>query len=131
LNAALAYVAAATGAGALGAIALLLLGTQILHWYWPLLLFAAGVAFGAWKLRHTRLAPYAVAQMLDVRLGLSDRLSTLVWFRNRPEAAADVLRTVEAQTASRVGDGDVERAVPIGVPKYAYASGTSCSTRWT
>lgn len=106
--------------GAVGAIALLLLGTQILDWYWPAALFLAGIAVGAWKLRHRTLSRYSVAQMLDQRLGLSDRLSTLVWFRDRGNDEA--LETLARQASERLHEQDVERAVPVTVPRHAYAS---------
>ena len=121
-NVALDYFALAAGAGALGAILLLLLGTQILNWYWPVLLFLGGAAAGAWKLRQCALSRYSVAQMLDERLGLADRLSTLVWFREHTPPSAEALATVGQQATGRVQERDVARAIPFRMPRYGYAS---------
>ena len=107
--------------GAAGAILLLLLGTQIMNWYWPVLLFVAGLAAGVVRARQQRLTRYRVAQLLDERLGLQDRISTLVWFRehaNEPKAALD---TVEKQAVAKVQPDDAVRAVPVMMPKHGYA----------
>ncbi|MBV8549989.1 MAG: hypothetical protein JOY54_01725 [Acidobacteriaceae bacterium] len=62
-----------------GAILMLLLGTQILDWYWLVLLGVLGLAIAAVRIRARRLTKYAVAQVLDRRLELNDSLST-AWF---------------------------------------------------
>src|ERR1700745_2375011 len=62
-----------------GAILLLLLGTQILHWYWLAILGSGGVAIAILRLRQRRFSHYQTAQVLDTRLRLSDSLST-AWF---------------------------------------------------
>lgn len=108
----------AAGAGALGAVALLLLGTQILNWYWPVLLFIAGVAAGLWKLRRRALSRYAVAQILDDRLNLSDRLSTLVWFGEHRTASEEALAAVSQQAEHQLSPDDVSRAIPVRMPRY-------------
>ncbi len=62
-----------------GSVLMLLLGTQILDWYWLVLLAVMGIAFASFQTRSRRLTPYRVAQLLDRRLQLSDSLST-AWF---------------------------------------------------
>ncbi len=62
-----------------GAILLLLLGTQLLNWYWLILLALGGLAIGAVRLRGRLLPHYQIAQIVDQRLQLSDTLST-AWF---------------------------------------------------
>jgi hypothetical protein len=59
-----------------GGILMLLLGTQILDWYWLALLAAAGMGIVAAGTRLRPLARYRLAQILDHRLHLSDSLST-------------------------------------------------------
>ena len=59
-----------------GAILLLILGTQILNWYWPVLLFVISLAAGAYRARNKVLSRYQVAQSLDQQLGFHDSLST-------------------------------------------------------
>ena len=58
-----------------GAIVLLIVGAQILNWYWLVVLFAAGLAAGAYRLRASLLKPYEIAQSIDRRLALKDALS--------------------------------------------------------
>lgn len=62
-----------------GGVLLLLLGTQILHWYWLVLLTAAGAVLASIRLRERTLPHYRIAQIVDHRLRLSDSLST-AWF---------------------------------------------------
>jgi len=59
-----------------GGILMLLLGTQILAWYWLALLAAAGIGIVMFGVRSRPLARYRLAQILDHRLHLSDSLST-------------------------------------------------------
>ena len=65
-------LAAVIGMG--GVILLLLLGTQILDWYWVALLAAASLGAGVYRLRKTIPSDYKVAQRLDRRLSLADTL---------------------------------------------------------
>jgi hypothetical protein len=59
-----------------GAILLLLTGTQILDWYWVVLLAVASLGTGMYRLRKTIPSVYTLAQRLDRRLHLADALST-------------------------------------------------------
>lgn len=75
-----------------GSILMLLLGTQILNWYWLVLLAVAGLVVACVRTKARMLTQYRVAQLLDRRLQLSDSLST-AWFLlfdspNRDGAAA-------------------------------------------
>ena len=58
---------------------MLLLGTQILEWYWLVLLAGVGAGIAVVRVLRNRLAPYRVAQFLDRRFALKDSLST-AWF---------------------------------------------------
>jgi hypothetical protein len=113
-------LAAALGAG--GAILLLLVGTQVLEWYWPVLLAAAGLAFGAWRARRRMLSDYAVAQLVDRRLSLQDRLSTVFYFKRLAGRLPESLDTIATQAESKLQPGDAGRAIPIMVPKAAYSA---------
>ncbi len=62
-----------------GVILVLLLGTQILRWYWLLSLGIAGIVIAAYRVYARRWPLYRVAQHLDAHLNLSDFLST-AWF---------------------------------------------------
>jgi hypothetical protein len=84
-----------------GAILMLLLGTQILEWYWLLPLAIAGLTIGAVRVRRRVVDRYEVAQLLDETLALNDSLST-AWFlltsetRFDPGAAECQIRSAEA-----------------------------------
>ncbi len=67
-----------------GGILMLLAGTQILHWYWLILLAGTGLAAGILRYRKRALEPYVVAQIVDRSLDLKDTLST-AWFLRHPE----------------------------------------------
>jgi len=88
-----------------GCILLLLLGTQILHWYWLVLLAAGGLVVAAVRIRRRILSAYQAAQILDQRLGLQDSLST-AWFlqhssdRRSSAAAAFQLQQAEELAAA-------------------------------
>lgn len=62
-----------------GFIILLLLGTQILHWYWMAAMIAAGLAIAMARIRARQQTHYQTAQVLDHRLRLDDSIST-AWF---------------------------------------------------
>ena len=68
-----------------GLVLLLLLGTQVLDWYWILFLLAGALAFGAWRIRTRMATPYRVAQILDSRLRLHDSISTAYFFETHAQ----------------------------------------------
>ncbi len=119
LNLVLEYLAVAGGAGAVGVILLLILGRQILDWYWPVLLFIGALATGLYRARKRLLSGYRLAQVVDARLSLEDRLSTLVFCREQ-KAPPEFIGLVEKQAEERVRPGDVKRAMPVSFPKYGY-----------
>lgn len=83
-----------------GLILLLLLGTQILHWYWLAMLALAALLIGVSRFPFRPLAPYRLAQIIDRRLELSDSLST-AWF------------LLDARTDSPIARLQIERAEEI------------------
>ncbi len=62
-----------------GSVLMLLLGTQILDWYWLVLLGGVGAGIALYRVLRSRMAPYRVAQVLDQKFELKDSLST-AWF---------------------------------------------------
>jgi len=88
-----------------GGILMLLLGTQILNWYWLVLLAVTGLALASTRMRTRMATPYRVAQLLDRRFELRDSLST-AWFllsrTDRPEdfASRFQIERAEANAAS-------------------------------
>src|SRR5579871_659373 len=104
-------------------ILLLVLGTQILSWYWAILLPAVGVGIALYRVRRRMPSSYAVAQRVDRRLGLADTISTAVYF-SEPSAEARTspewrrLQLAEAERAAQ--NVDVRQAVPYVIPQTAY-----------
>jgi hypothetical protein len=84
-----------------GAILLLLLGTQILDWYWLVLLALVGVTVGAFRFRSGRLSLYRIAQILDRRLNLSDTVSS-AWFVLKTPAPSNATRQLQLRHAETV-----------------------------
>lgn len=93
-----------------GAAVLLILGTDILDWFWPALLAGTAVAYAAVRIRRRILPSYRVAQMLDRRLGLNDSLATAWFLLSRdsiPRTAAASFQIEQAeQLAASVGTSD-------------------------
>lgn len=114
----------ALGAGWAGLILLLLLGTQILDWYWPVLLFAAVLGVGGYRLRRRIPSEYQAAQRVDERLRLEDTLSTALYFLRHPERgqAAGVQGAQAASAARLARQLSVAEAVPWRLPRSIYAS---------
>lgn len=110
-------LAIATG----GAILLLLAGTQILDWYWIVLLAVASLGAGVYRLRKTIPSTYLLAQRIDRRLSLADALSTATYFAS-PEARGDeAIRERQRREADEVARNiSAEHAVPLRRPKYVY-----------
>lgn len=76
-----------------GVAVLLVLGTDILNWFWPLLLGAMAAAFAVFRVHVRTFPPYRMAQVLDQRLGLQDSLAT-AWFLLSQRSA---MRTAAAE----------------------------------
>jgi hypothetical protein len=106
-----------------GAVLLLLLGTQILNWYWLVILFAVSLAVGAYRARNKVLSPYQVAQSIDGRLGLHDTLSTAYYFGQHPDRT-DSPRELIAQQRLAAEDlarsADVRNGLPFFPPRTFY-----------
>jgi hypothetical protein len=104
-------------------ILLLILGTQVLAWYWAVLLPGAAAGFAIWRVRRRLPSEYVTAQRVDRRLQLADSLSTALYFSTQ-EADARVsseLRESQRAAADRVAAGvDVRQAVPYLLPRTAY-----------
>src|ERR1035438_186356 len=84
------------GSAALAAFILLLLfGSQTLSWWAALAIPVAAASFGIFRVKRQMPSRYAVAQLVDRRLGLADNLSTALFFSEvDPGApvAADIRR---------------------------------------
>lgn len=118
-----ASFAASLGLG--GAVLLLILGTQILNWYWPVLLFVVSLAAGAYRVRNKVLSRYQVAQSIDQQLGFHDSLSTAIYFGEHPDRVLASREFVEHQKEAAEGlarSADVERGLPFFTPRTLYVN---------
>ncbi|HME05934.1 MAG TPA: hypothetical protein VKG25_02750 [Bryobacteraceae bacterium] len=109
-----------------GAILLLLLGTQVLNWYWLVVLFAGGFAYSAWRGRARIPSAYQVAQSIDRRLDLKDALSTAFYFLHHPhqEQAPEEQAIVARQRAAAeelARHADLRVAIPFAASRSLYA----------
>lgn len=105
-----AMIALTIGAG--GLVLLLLLGTQVLNWYWPALLAVVSFAYLIFKVRTRIPQPYKVAQVIDQRLQTADLLSSAWHFQTDTRAAA--LRDAAEQVAASI---DPAQASPWSTPR--------------
>jgi hypothetical protein len=76
--------------GMAGAILLLIVGAQILNWYWLVLLFAGSLAASAYRSRAQLLSAYQVAQSIDRQLDFKDALSTAYYFSQHPDHSSNI-----------------------------------------
>jgi len=108
-----------------GAVLLLVLGTQILDWYWLVALFAAGLGLGAYRARKKFASRYAIARTLDHNLALNDALSTALYFTEHPESARSPQGVVERQrevAQELARSADLDRGLPLIFSRSVYAS---------
>lgn len=111
-------VVAAT-AGLAGLILLLLLGTQVMDWIWPVALFTAAFGWGTWRFLRALPDAYRLAQMTDQRLGLADALSTAFYFQAERGPIVEAQRSRADEMAGQLSP---ELAVPMVWPKAVYAA---------
>ncbi len=106
-----------------GGILLLLVGTQILNWYWLLVLFLGSLGVALYGLRKRISSSYKIAQDLDQRLGFHDGLSTAYYFLRHPDRAGSpkelvVQQRQMAEDLSR--SADLGRGMPFLPPRSLY-----------
>jgi hypothetical protein len=107
-----------------GVVLLLLLGTQILDWYWLVAVFAVTFGFGLWRIRRLTPSRYRLAQMIDGRLQLHDTLSTaFIYDTGVRKADADLLDYQRHQAEKLASEVDARNVFPMRVPKALYAVG--------
>jgi hypothetical protein len=112
------------GSAALVAFILLLFfGSQTLSWPVALAIPLAAAAFGIYRVKRHMPSRYAVAQLVDGRLGLADNLSTALFFSEVDPGApvAPDIRRAQFEEAGRLAQSvDVRRAVPYTMPRTVY-----------
>jgi hypothetical protein len=108
-----------------GAIVLLLVGAQILNWYWLVILFLGGLAASAYRSRAMLRSGYQVAQAVDQQLGLQDALSTAYYFSQNPDRVSSPPHLIDRQRSAAENvarSADIERGVPFLMPRTAYVN---------
>lgn len=112
----------------LGALALMiLLGTQVMDWYVPVLLLLLFLGVGWFRLRGSIPSDYQIAQAMDDRLGLNDSLSTAFYFAS-PELnshhayPASIVDAQRRQAESAAGSADPIAAAPMHLPRSIWAT---------
>lgn len=106
-------------------VALLLLGTQILDWYWPVGLFTGSLAWGAYRVWRRRQSQYSLLQRIDGDLGLHDSLSTAYYFEEISPAnrgTPDAIRAQHEQAERVARTLSPSVAVPLRVPPSLYVA---------
>jgi hypothetical protein len=101
-----------------GSVLILILGTQLLNWYWLVVLAAAGLALAAYRLRGRLRSPYATAQVLDHRLTLHDTISTAWHLIRHPEIADTPAGRIQLQQAEAIAaQVDTKAAFPMRIQR--------------
>ncbi len=104
-----------------GAVVLLLAGTQILDWYWVVLLAVGSLGVGVYRLRQTIPSIYRLAQRIDRRLALADSLSTAIYFEGDPSRGHEAIRVRQRQEAESIARSvNLTVALPLRRPRFAY-----------
>ncbi len=102
-----------------GVILLLLLGTQIIEWYWVVILTVASLGVGLWRVRKSIPSLYTLAQRLDHRLNLADALSTAHYFAENPEPGKESICRLQHQAAEETARTvDLKAALPFTRSRY-------------
>jgi|SRR5579884_574591 len=103
-----------------GAAVLLLLGTQILDWYWLALLGMASLGTGVYQLRKHIPSLYSLAQRIDHRLRLADALSTAQYFSENPSPGREAICEMQRKNAEEAARAvDLKAAVPFERSRFA------------
>ncbi len=104
-----------------GAVLLLLTGTQVLDWYWLVILFAGSLGVGMWRAQGRIPSEYVLAQQVDRNLSLADTLSTATYFgAHGNEGNAKIREMQRAEAERTAATVDVATALPFVLPRVLY-----------
>lgn len=104
-------------------ITLLLLGTQVVHWAWPVVLGLAAAVLGWWSLAGKLPTGYDAARTIDQRLNLKDLVSTAWHFSSVEDAGrpkSRFLTQVAGDAAAAVSSVEPAAAMPLSWPREAW-----------
>ena len=115
-------------------ITLLLLGTQVVHWVWPVVLGVITGAIGWLSLSGKLPREYDAARNIDRQLGLKDLVSTAWHFSQVPETDRPRSRffdQVSSEAAQAVSAVEVADALPLQWPREAWIALALLATAFT
>ncbi len=104
---------------------LLLVGTEVLNWYWPVSLLFLMLGIAAVRVVRRMPPPYLLLQEVDQRLGLHDELSTAHFFSRVQNARAghSPMRAAQREEAEALARRiDPRTAVPFRMPGSVYVT---------
>ena len=114
----------ATAVALAGVILLLVVGTQVLDWYWLAILFLGTFGFGIYRIFSRLPSKYVVAQIVDRRLRSNDAIST-AWYYAQPECnhlSTAEIRMLQRAVAEQIAQTvDVQKLLPFAMPRSVYA----------
>jgi hypothetical protein len=100
--------------GAAGLVLLLILGTQVMDWYWPILLGLCAFGYLVFRVWNRLPNSYRSAQILDHRLNTYDLFSTAHHFSTQPRTPlTDNLIAAADSAATQYSAAD---AIPFQMP---------------
>ncbi len=108
------------------AVVLLVLGTDLLNWYWVAALLGVGACLGVLRGRKRVASSYEIARKLDQNLALNDTLSTALYFEEHPDRTKSPAGIVERQrdvAQDLARNADIHRGLPFVFSRSAYVSG--------
>jgi len=107
-----------------GGIVLLVLGSEILSWYWLAGLVVGGIVFGCYRLLKRIESRYQIACTLDSNLVLHDALSTALYFSDHPsETKSQVIELQRDMAEQAARSADLRRGLPFVMSRSVYISG--------
>ena len=100
--------------GAGGLVLLLILGTQVLDWYWPLVLFVVSIGVLLYRVWSKLPSAYSAAQLVDQRLRSFDLFSSAYYFLGQPRTPVStaLIETADASAATV----EASTAIPFRMP---------------
>lgn len=100
-------------------VLLLITGTQVLRWYWPVLLVVVTAAVGWWRSRRRIPNEYQTARRVDESLESNDLLSTAWYFERehvRQTTDTEFLAPVQERAESLASGAVVSDVIPMRRP---------------
>ncbi len=102
--------------GAGGLVLLLILGTQVLDWYWPLVLFVVSMGVLLYRVWSKLPSAYSAAQIVDQRLRSFDLFSSAHHFLSQPRTPLSeaLIETADASAATVAASTVIPFRMPSG-----------------